>query len=161
MSMFKAALLGLMIPAALVLPAMAEDGPPRGPQMVFETLDLDGDGMVTLEEMEGARVARFAEADANGDGLLDRDELMAGGSERMARGIDRMMDRADADGDGALSQEELAGLRSGRRGPEAIFQRFDADGDGSLSAAEFEQAAEAMRERRGGHGGPFGNRDRG
>jgi hypothetical protein len=46
-------------------------------------------------------------------------------------------------------------------GPEAIFERFDADGDGSVSEAEFEQAAEAMRERRGGHGGPFGNRDRG
>jgi hypothetical protein len=46
----------------------------------------NGDGAVTLEEMEGAREARFAEADANGDGVLDRDELLAGASERMARG---------------------------------------------------------------------------
>ncbi len=160
MSMWKAALLGLMIPTALVLPAMAEDGP-RGPQMIFENLDLNGDGAVTLEEMEGAREARFAQADANGDGVLDRDELIAGGSERMARGIDRMLERADTDGDGAVSPEEMAEMRPGRRGPEAIFERFDADGDGSLTQSEFEEAAEAMRERRGGHGGLFGNRDRG
>jgi hypothetical protein len=79
MSMWKAALLGVMIPTALVLPAVAQDGPPRGPRMVFEEWTSNGDGAVTLEEMEGARAARFAEADANGDGALDRDELLAGG----------------------------------------------------------------------------------
>jgi Ca2+-binding EF-hand superfamily protein len=115
MSMWKAALLGVMIPTALVLPAVAQDGPPGGPRMVFEEMDLNGDGAVTLEEMEGARAARFAEADANGDGALDRDELLAAGAERMARGIDRMLERADADGDGAVTLEELADARPGRR----------------------------------------------
>lgn len=160
MSTWKAALLGLMIPAALVLPAMAQDAP-RGPQMVFEALDLDGDGMLTPEEMAGAREARFAGADSNGDGVLDRDELMARGSERMARGIDRMLERADADGDGALSAEELAEMRPGRGGPEAMFDRFDADGDGALTEAEFDEAIARLRERRGGHGGLFGPRNRG
>ena len=156
MSMLKAALLGAMIPAALVLPAMAQDGPPRGPQMVFETFDLDGDGAVTLEEMEGARAVRFAEADANGDGMLDREELLAAATGRMERGIDRMIEHADADGDGALSLEEIAEARSGRRGPgpEVLFERFDADGDGSVTEAEFDEAVEAFRGRHGGHGGP-------
>jgi Ca2+-binding EF-hand superfamily protein len=156
MSMWKAALLGVMIPTALVLPAVAQDGPPRGPQMVFETFDLDGDGAVTLEEMEGARAVRFAEADANGDGMLDRDELLAAASGRMERGIDRMIERADADGDGAVSLEEMAEARSGRRGPgpEAMFERLDTDGDGSVTRAEFDDAVETFRGRHGGHGGP-------
>lgn len=154
MSMWKAALLGLTIPTALVLPAMAEDRPGRGPEIMFETLDLDGDGAVTLEELQGAREARFAERDANGDGVLDREELMAGATDRMSRGIDRILDRADADGDGALSLGELAEARPGRggAGPEAMFARFDADGDGSVTEAEFDAAMAEARARRGGHG---------
>jgi Ca2+-binding EF-hand superfamily protein len=169
MSMWKAALLGLMIPTTLVLPALAQDGPQGrmgGPQMMFETFDLDGDGAVTLEEMTGAREARFAEADANGDGVLQRDELLAAATDRMARGVDRMIERADADGDGAVSLEEMAEMRNNRRGPgpEAIFERFDVDGDGSVTEAEFDEAVARFRERRGGHegrGGFFGHRDRG
>lgn len=168
MSMWKAALLGVMIPAATVLPAVAEDGLAGGfrggPQMVFEDMDLDGDGALTPEEMDAAREARFARADANGDGVLDREELLAGGSERMERGIDRLIERADLDGDGAVSLEEMAELRPGGRGPgpAAMFERFDADGDGSVSETEFLEAVEAFRDRHGGgRGGMFGPRDRG
>jgi Ca2+-binding EF-hand superfamily protein len=44
-----------------------------------------------------------------------------------------------------------------------MFDRFDADGDGSVTEAEFDEAVAQFRERRGGHGhgGMFGNRDRG
>lgn len=154
MSIWKAALLGVMIPAALVLPAVAQDGPGRGPDLVFEAIDLDGDGAVTLQEMEDARDNRFATADADGDGSLDRLELLAMAEERAEQGVDRMLERADADGDGALSAEELAGMREGRSGPSAerIFGRMDADGDGAVSRAEFDAAVARMQERRGGHG---------
>ncbi|MCU4654024.1 calcium-binding protein [Roseibacterium sp. SDUM158016] len=157
MSIWKAALLGALIPTALVLPAVAQEGPREGPRMVFEQFDLDGDGSVTLEEMEGARAARFAEADANDDGVLDRDELIAMATERAARGIDRMLERVDADGDGAISSEEMADMRGARRGPgpEAMFERFDANADGAVTEAEFDEAMAAFRER---HGGRFGDR---
>lgn len=155
MSMWKAALLGVLIPVSFVLPAMAQDSPPRSPEIVFEELDLNGDGAITLEEMTGAGDARFAEADANGNGTLDRDELLARAQERAERGVDRMIERVDANGDGALSQEEMANMREGRRGPNParMFERIDADGDGSISQGEFETALETMRERRGGFGG--------
>ncbi len=162
MSTWKAALLGATIPLALVLPALAQ---PMGDgmRMVFEALDLDGNGAVTMQEMEDARGGRFAEADANGDGALDRDELLAMGHARMERRVDRMIERGDADGDGMLGEAELAALREGRGasgGEDRIarmFDRMDSDGDGSLSETEVEAAAEAFRERRGqGHGrGPF------
>lgn len=161
MSMFKAALLGLMIPTAFVAPALAEDGERPGPAMIFEQIDLDGDGSVTLEELQGAREARFAQADTNADGTLDRDELLSRAEARAAAGVDRMLERLDADGDGVLSQEEMAEARTGRgRGPnpERIFSRMDADGDGVVTQAEFDAAAERMMERRGHR---HGDRDRG
>lgn len=160
MSIWKAALLGVMIPTALVLPAIAQDDPDRG-GMVFETLDANGDGAVTLEEMQNARENRFGEADANGDGVLDRSELLAMAEERAARGVDRMLERADANGDGVLNAEEMAELRDGRRGPnpERIFQRMDADDNGSVTRTEFDDAVARLVNR--GFGFGRGGPDRG
>ena len=47
--------------------------------------------------------ARFAEADANGDGLLSREEMG-----RLRPMLARHFDRIDANGDGLVSQQELA-----------------------------------------------------
>ncbi|MDG4648613.1 EF-hand domain-containing protein [Roseibacterium sp. SDUM158017] len=163
-SIWKAALLGITIPAALVLPALAQDGSLGGPQGMFERFDLDGDGSVTRAEMEGAREARFAAADANGDGVLDREELIAAAAERTARGVDRMLGRVDADGDGAISRDEMSAMQRRRAGggPAAMFERLDADGDGAITQAELDEMAAARGGRwwgmqghgdRGGHGG--------
>ena len=43
----------------------------------FATLDANGDGYITADEISANKNARFSDADANGDGLLDRDELLA------------------------------------------------------------------------------------
>jgi Ca2+-binding EF-hand superfamily protein len=160
MSIWKAALLGAMIPAALVLPAAAQQGPFGGAGPVFEEMDLDGDGKLTLEEVQGAPEAQFAAADANDDGTLDRDELIAAAAERVSRRVDLMIERADTDGDGSISAEEIAEMREDRRqrGLERMFSRFDADGDDAVTEAEFE---EAIAEFRGRHGGRFGGRGHG
>ena len=70
--MFKkvtAASLGLAI--AMPVTAMA----------AMETMDADGDGMVTMSEFTDAMPAMgaevFAEIDTNADGALDEDELQA------------------------------------------------------------------------------------
>ncbi len=164
MSMWKAGLLGLMIPMALAAPLMAQDrGGPDGPRMVFEEIDLNGDGAVTLEELQAMPQARFANADTDGDGLLTRDELIAAGQDRVARGVDRMIERADANGDGAVSLEEMAELQEGRRGPNPsrMFGRMDANGDGQITEEEFQAAAERWMERRGPGGRHGHDRDRG
>jgi Ca2+-binding EF-hand superfamily protein len=108
-------------------------------------LDANNDGFVSAEEFEN-RPDRFALADADGNGLLTAEELMAAGQERAERRVARMIERLDANGDGALSQEEIAD----RRSPERMFTRLDANEDGMVSKEEFAEA------RMGHHG--FGKR---
>ena len=156
----KTGTLALLIPLALALPASA-DQPKRG-AMDFSQMDQNGDGAITLEEMQAGPAAMFANADTNGDGNLSRDELIAAATLRAAGNIDRMLTRADANGDGMLSTDELASMQEGRRETRMarMFERVDADENGSLSAEELEQARGGMGRRggdedgtrRGGHG---------
>lgn len=160
--------------AALVaaVPALAQetgtpmdgpmDGPMGGPMgmMMFETLDADGDGKVTVAEIEAHRLAAVVALDADGNGLISRDELIAAhvrmATERAARMADRRLAAQDANGDGQLSAAELA---APPMPPKRLFERADTDGDGAISEAEFEAAMERMGDRmgKGGRGGRHGH----
>ena len=125
------------------------DGMRGGPGMIFEPFDINEDGEITRDEIAEAAAVRFTEADANGDGMLSLEEMQAAAEERRAkrvqRGAERMLERADANGDGMLSLEEATAAREGGRF-ERMFDRIDADGDGVITQAE----ADEMRGR--GHG---------
>ncbi len=159
-----AATLSTAIPASArgpgdgMMQGMREDGPFGA--MMFETFDTDGDGRITVEEMEVRRSAVVAGTDANGDGKLSAEELAAQDMRMMqqmatARATMRV-ERLDVDGDGLLSVEELAA----RPMPEMMFERLDADGDGAVTEEEVEAARAQMAERRGGEegDGPRGHR---
>ena len=87
--------------------------------------------------------ARFQEADADGDGQLDRVEAQALGPRLAAR-----FDKVDANADGELSREEMARARAAmghhaRKGMQrrqgymaGLFQGMDDDGNGAISRAE-------------------------
>ena len=142
---------------AIGLGLSAEAQPRDGERFDFEAIDLDGNGLITPEELAAQAEARFGRADANGDGLLSMEELAAAMAarreaardERMARRFEAM----DADGDGFLSAEELAppADRMAR-----MFERADADGDGAISAEEAEEMRPGPRRGRHGERGPRG-----
>lgn len=133
------------------------EGKGQGPRISFSELDSDGDGKITVEELQARQVARLAEADANSDGFLSAEELAAQmqgrEAERAEKRIGRMIERLDSDGDGQLSLEEAQARNDGRH----MIDRLDADKDGAVSEAEF---AEARGMRGQGKGGP-GGKERG
>ncbi len=84
----------LILPAALLAlagNAVAQEGPGFGPQ--------DG--------QRGPRGGHFAKADANKDGYLTKDEMLAMHKAR----LDKMFAEADTNEDGKLSKEEMEAAR--------------------------------------------------
>jgi hypothetical protein len=127
-----------------------DDGP-----MTFATLDANADGMLTPEDMVALQAARFAAADTDGDGALSEAEVIAqataDAATMIAERATRMITRIDSNEDGLLQAEEVTEAMSGR-GMERMLARFDADEDGALSEAEFDTARAEMADRMGGRG---------
>jgi hypothetical protein len=112
-------------------------------EMIFDRLDNDASGDVSLEELRSAKERQFARADSDDDGRVTEAELAAI-EERMARfarmGGDALRERAlrlDRDGDGALSRDEYTATSP-------ILTLIDADGNGAISRAEFDRARAAF-----------------
>lgn len=118
----------------------------RGDRPDFTQLDANSDGQITQADIDQLREQRFAAADANGDGALSPEEMLAAAegkaAERMKKRTEAVFERRDTNGDGLLSPDEMKPQDSAR-----MFKRFDKDGDGAISKAEFE----AAKEGRGGH----------
>lgn len=116
---------------ALGLGLTAAQAGPRGDMGAqrpdFATLDADGNGAITPNEMAAHQQARFASMDTNGDGAISAEELS---SAMMQRRAARMIARMDANGDGMLQADEMGGKRD-------PFATMDTDGDGTISAEEF------------------------
>lgn len=108
---------------------------------LFVRFDRDGDGRVDATEMRaGVLDVRFERLDANGDGVLSREEYAALGapSGRGAQkrkgasdhGLHGMMRRFDLDDDGAIDREEA------RRMTRRMFDWMDRNEDGRIEAGE-------------------------
>ena len=84
--------------------------PPRrlGGDHLFESFDVNDDGILTQTEIEEVRQSRLTEFDANGDGSLSLEEYQALWMEAMR---ERMVDRFQAhddDGDGLVTSRNSA-----------------------------------------------------
>lgn len=110
----------------------AQDQPHRDP---LARADANGDGVVTRDEMLADVDARFAQLDANKDGKITGDERKAVAGGRMGG---RMMGRADADGDGAITLDEQRAQANKR------FDRIDTNHDGKIDQAERDAVMKMM-----------------
>ncbi len=120
--------------------AMAQDSAQPQRQFGIFQSDSNSDGVVTRQEFDAGRDARFASLDANNDGQLTRDEMRAGRGDRGHRGHRRggmhSMRNADANNDGNITREEFLAR------PNQMFDRLDANNDGVISADERPQRGE-------------------
>ncbi len=132
--------------------AIAQGGPhgDRGGDR-FERADIDGDGNVTLSEIEASKAERFNNADVDGSGGITFDEFNAFAeaekAQREAKRRQRHFEKLDANGDGSISAEEHAAHRSDRM--ERMFDMIDSNNDDVISQEERDAALAARGERRG------------
>ncbi|MFV0444579.1 MAG: EF-hand domain-containing protein [Planctomycetaceae bacterium] len=133
------------------------------PNPIFDAIDTNKDGTISAQELDGAAAA-LKTLDKDGDGKITREEVRpqfgvfgrgeGGGSGREGGGpptpesfVNGMMER-DANKDGKLSAEEL-----GERGARMLAAN-DTNGDKQLDREELMKAAASMMERfRGGRSG--------
>ena len=138
-----------------VAQVQAQDASEQGHKgMDFATLDADGSGEITAEDLDALREARFAEIDTNGDGLVSEAEFAAHASAQAAERASEMFARLDSDGDGTVSRETLeARQMRGNRMSQRFLNRADTDDSGGVSEEEFLAMQEKFAERRGGKDG--------
>ncbi|WP_234833308.1 EF-hand domain-containing protein [Sinorhizobium meliloti] len=106
----------------------------------LQRLDANNDGTVSRDEIVAARAKLFARLDANGDGVIDEDETewlrdaIMDRATALQARLVSEMRRIDASGDGKVSRTSFATARSSSILPTR-------DGDGKLSAVEFSSSA--------------------
>lgn len=120
--------------AALSLPGISAHAQTVSP--ILQRLDANNDGAVSRDEIVAARAKLFARLDVNSDGVIDQDETemlrdaIMDRATAMQERLGNQMRRLDTSGDGKVSRDEF-------RARTLFFDLADRDGDGKLSAAEF------------------------
>jgi len=155
-ALWGALFFGLVAGGAAFAQDQFEQRGPGSDRPGFEQLDVNGDGTLTIAEMQAQAQARFDAIDTNGDGVISAEENQAVAVERVsaraAKQFARMLEWRDGDGDGALSAVEMSDNRA-----EKMFSHADSNDDGVVSAEEFQTAM--SQGRRGGHAPHDGHQD--
>ncbi|KAG1660128.1 hypothetical protein FOA52_003788 [Chlamydomonas sp. UWO 241] len=124
---------------------------------IFRAMDADGNGLITLTEMQGALHRKglrlpddqaktmLACADINSDGVIDYEEFLAATVHQQRLDNDELMFKAfqefDTDGSGFIGREELAVAMAKHGGPQEdldkVLADIDTDRDGRINYEEF------------------------
>ncbi len=160
------AVLAASTAAVVYAHAETSDGRPAGFRAEMRAL-ITGDGMKVddlANLMQSRAEARFATLDADGDGIVSKDDFLAATTERAEARFARM----NPDEDGIVKRERREGWGRHHGGPRGgehrgegrrmspeqraertaeQFARLDADNDGMISREEFAAGMEARGER--------------
>ncbi|MFC2954023.1 EF-hand domain-containing protein [Marinicaulis aureus] len=124
--------------ALIAASALAADGKGEGRWSGhWDRMDVNGDGVLTADEMSDKHAQFIADADADGDGAVTKDEMKA--FHETKREEWRAERNPDKNGDGVVDRTEYVNAAQER------FDKMDKDGNGVLSEDE-------QRSRRGHHG---------
>lgn len=146
--------------SAAIVTAQADTQDQKGRNSEFRaemrTL-IDGDGMKVedLANLMQARAqARFKALDADGNGIVTKDEYTTATAERAQNRFERMkpdenglVKRAGRDGPRHAMRDGKPNAERQEKRLTDQFARFDADSDGSISREEFDTAMKARTER--------------
>ena len=167
--MIRTLLLGTALAAGLIAGGAQASGSaqPQRSLPSFAELDANGDGRVTLVELQRMPALRggerFALIDVNRDGRITREELVKATASlpegRANRSVeqraDRMMARLDANGDGVIVPDEMA-RAAARNRDEApgvrLMQKADVNKDGAITVDEYAALNARLGQRLGGQG---------
>jgi Ca2+-binding EF-hand superfamily protein len=110
---------------------------PEQTQRMFQRIDADKDGKITLVEMEEWRTTAIFRLDADEDGKVTRAEVdgaMAKQAEKTGKTRDssQFFGRFDLNGDGSIDHDELNQAGTER------FQSADKNSDGAITLEEFQ-----------------------
>ncbi len=113
--------------------------------------DANGDGVITREEATARRMQRFNRFDLDKDGSVTEQEAIEALVRRFRGRVQRRIRSFDANGDGRVTREEFNA---------PVLERFswrDSNGDGKLTRDEMPGMTGGWRgPGRGSHGGPGG-----
>lgn len=136
-----------LVSGTLAYVAIAQEGErphergERGAKML-ERVDTNGDGNISLEEVEASKAEKFSSTDLNGDGGITLEEMTASKearrAERKAERAERAFARLDKNGDGSVTVAEFEARDSKRQ--MNWFEKADTDSDGVVTEAEREAA---------------------
>lgn len=137
-----------MILAAALLAAPTAFAQSQGDAMkLLANADANGDGVVTRDEYARARAANFARMDRNKDGAVSKADFkrLARFKPDAASRLDALIVSMDANRDGKATRAEFDAA------PMPLFDRADANGDRRLDANEMAAAKgriDAMKQQR-------------
>lgn len=101
----------------------------RGARM-FQRMDADSDGRVSVAESEAFRAKRFERLDANADGSVTMQEIRDGRERKRTERMEKRFGNLDANGNGTVEKSEFDAMAHRR------FERMDSNSDGVLTLDE-------------------------